>query len=235
MQLITHDTILCLGDDNVTENDVIGHSLSWSWEDNELSWSPTSSLENSEQAVERNEDRSHELTYRQKKSKPKHKRVKAKIWSPRFPGDKTADKSPSKNDSNSIFALPDVGFDADQTLNNQTITNHTSAVPQLHIPLGQYLPDSPSTTRENIEDFSPFTDYSLPPVSSLFGAQSESEPSSSNTSLGENNYFVNDVITPEPDDDYSFQTTLDAFLWNPKELLSPSQPSNCSSMSLSVK
>ena len=230
---------------------MIGHSLSWSWEENELSWAPTTINEenNASEALNDSEidnnELSSELSY-PKVSKPKRKRVCAKIWRPKFPGEKPMDENqPNKDEINK--ACEEKFQNAVSMLNDKASffqdienVNQTTALSPLRLPHENYMSEDSVVTNENFEDFPHFQDYSLPPVSSLFEPSTATEPCQTSAAIRENNYLMNDIITSEQNNDYSFQTTLDTFLWTPKELLSQTTQTatpatTCCNLSLSVK
>ena len=205
-------------DDSSSDNDIIGHSLSWSWEENETSWSPTPITDPNE-VEEANSDNKTEKTEISseasfpKVSKSKRRRVRAKIWCPKFPGERSSENSLSKN--NDVITLSEEIIFAGGTaipdnneqsfFRNHETADHTAPIPHLHVPDDQYIAIETPASSESLVEFTNFQDYSLPPVSSLFETSTASEAFQTNATITDNTFSVNDVVISEQNSDYSFQ------------------------------
>ena len=232
--------------------------MSWSWKESELSWSPTTYDVTDDESVkpagefeENNLDRNSNFAFRCCKTsrrKPR-KKVRAKIWRPRFPGEKTSEKIDVQKPETDQ-TLP-VGSALSSTVARgdflESNYRDDGASGLTHLSANVSLNEQLTANQVDSDDFhyeSPFHDYALPPVSSLFQYPCEHSSSGSEIIPGEDNYMPEESnYAPDmngflqENDSFSMDTnSIDEFFWNTKKIITkPTSLAFHSNMSLPVK
>lgn len=225
--------------------------MSWSWKESELSWSPTTydiiddeTLGHQHESDPNHSEKNSNLSFHCRNTAPRKSRktVRAKIWRPRFPGEKTANKIDVYQQESAGAKFENSTFHDKTTRNrfsqSNCINSETSSYSQENSV--SLLNEASNTYHEAGGDFerdSSLHDYSLPPVSSLFEYPAVHDSTTNDDSYlhPENNYVPESSNFQDENDVFSMNpTSIDEFFWNTKKALSISLDFN-NNMSLPVK